>query len=213
MSIVAAKVVRARYLMPASSIIVLVLALAVMRFWYDSHRLVRGSIVIAGVGWLFMFALPFAYTAATHPADLPLGSGEWNRYMSGKLSGEALREAANTLNTIEPRATHIYSTWGTCQLLYFYVEQEVTCLPVNKDMRVSLEMYFSEDMQPDAPVYVVLNGYDALTDMKGYRWKFVSGYKRPNIDRPVEVWRVYQLSGQPHRIEANNAARRGKLGK
>lgn len=214
LSIVAAKVIRARYLMPVSSIIALVSALALARLWYESHRLIRSGAIVAAVVWLVTFALPFAHTAVTHPDELPLGSGEWNRYMSGKLSGEALRKAADTLNTSDPQAAHIYSTWGTCQLLYFYVDQEVTCLPVNVSMRTSLEDHFSEEIAPGDVAYVVLNGYSPLTDMRGYRWKFVAGYKRPNIDRPVEVWRVQKLfSGQLQSTEASSAARRGKLGK
>lgn len=191
LSIIVAKVVRARYLMPVSSPMVLIIAYTVMHFWKKSPQLIRIGMVAAATLWLVGFALPFAYTASTQPDKLPLGQGEWNRYMSGTLSGDALRHAAASVNAQAPQ--HVYSTWGTCQLLYFYVETDVTCLPVYVDMEKALRENFAEDMQAGEVVYMVLNGADPLTNMQGYRWKFVAGYKRSIIDRPVEVWRIWQI--------------------
>ncbi len=194
LSIIVAKVVRARYLMPISSPMVLIIGYSIVHFWQKSPRWLRVGITLVAAAWVFAFALPFAYTASTNPNDLPLGQGEWNRYMSGTLSGDALREAAATLNHyIEPESNPVYSTWGTCQLLHFYVETDVTCLPIYVNMEKSLGENFKRDLHAGDTAYVVLNGVQALTTMEGYRWKFVAGYKRPNIDRPVEVWRIEKI--------------------
>jgi hypothetical protein len=144
--------------------------------------------------WVLAFALPFALVLMDDPAELSLTEGDWIRYMSGNFSGEALREAARSLDQFNPERQRFYSTWGTCQLLYLYTNQPVICLPPpddKNDPRQIVEDYLIEDTQAGRTAYVVLNGHEAgFEDVERVGWELIAQYPRSHIDRPVTVWRI-----------------------
>lgn len=191
LSLAAASLIRTRYLMPMAAPLVLLLALAGGQVWMQPRfRLVMRGGLVLGVGvWLVGFVLPFTLTMFRDPADLPISQADWVRYMSGNFSGEALRQAARFVNEAQPR--HLYAVWGTCQLLFLYVEQPVICLPPSdSNPAEALAAHLAEEIPAGEAAYVILNGDPPFLEIAGWEWELLARYPRPYIDRPVEVWRL-----------------------
>jgi len=176
--VVAATLVRTRYLMPLALPLVLLLSIGV----WELGKL-RWAVWGGLAAWLAFFALPFATTSMNNPSALRLADDDWVRYMSGNFSGAALRQSADYLATLENST--VYATWGTCQLLYLYNQAGVYCLEAENpqgDLARLLEAV-------EEPVYVVLNG-DAPFALAAWKWTPTARFARPHIERPVTVWRL-----------------------
>jgi len=181
--VIASKDMRSRYLMPVAGPLALLIACAAARAWKLSgtRRWVRGILLLGGTLWLVAFALPFAYTAMTDPTQLDLSPREHRNYFSANFAGDALRRAAFQLEHIEPRAEHIYASYGTCQALYFFTLLDVQCL---EDAEHPIELLNHENS------YVVFNGHEPEPDQLSLDWELIGFYPRDTIDRDVRVWRV-----------------------
>lgn len=189
--LIAASEIRSRYLMPLAPPCILLLAysLTLLQARYRwGYR-----VVVVGLGiWAITFALPFACYLMTTPQDVPLATGDKVRYLSGNFTGPAVQQAGLALNDL-PNET-IYATWGTCQTLYFYSEQSVTCLnPPNNDQLPSDDLALRLPMvfESQESVLVVLNEIGGMPfDIEGTSWEVVKRFPRISIDRPVTIWRV-----------------------
>jgi hypothetical protein len=195
LSLLAAAEGRTRYYMPLALPFVLILAVAIVSLGRRASLLIRVGLAGLVTIWIAAFALPFALVMMDDPAELSLAEGDWIRYMSGNFSGDALREAAQTLNQLDAESQGFYSTWGTCQILYLYTVREVTCLPPpdeKNDPHQVLEAYLAADWQAGWAAYVVLNGHEPdFEDVENRGWELIARFPRPYIDRPVTVWRVH----------------------
>jgi 4-amino-4-deoxy-L-arabinose transferase-like glycosyltransferase len=188
-----ARLYTSRYLMPLVAPMVLILAYMVFSLW-PRHRLVSGGLIGAVVIWALTFALPFASTALNQPENLNFAYSSTNHveYLSGNLTGEvAVRQAADHLNDVDP--THIYANWALCHLIYFYSENDVTCLHRNHAVE-DLNRYLRQDVEPGEGVYITFAGFPQFwADYDWLEWEEVAVYERQLIDRPVTIWRVTVL--------------------
>jgi 4-amino-4-deoxy-L-arabinose transferase-like glycosyltransferase len=192
LSLAAAAEIRIRYYMPLALPAVLILAYAARMLWLEKNSLLRVALMVAGLLWMLGFALPFTITMLDNPADLSLSEGDWVRYLSGNFSGEALRNAATTLNELDTPPDKIYSTWGTCQLLYLYTKYEVSCLPP-VDEATSPYVVLMEELAGvnGKQVYLVLNRDEPTFEaIDGESWQAIATFSRPHIDRPMIIWRM-----------------------
>ncbi|MBN1203259.1 MAG: glycosyltransferase family 39 protein [Anaerolineae bacterium] len=186
---VAAKDMRSRYLMPLAGPLCLLAAYTARQVWRTPRfrRAARSALVLAGGAWLALFALPFACTAAHDPLKLDrfLSAPDATNYLSGNFAGDAMRQAADLLEQIDPPAGYIYASHGTCQALYFFTTLPVRCLD-NSARPVEVTEH---DVS-----YVVFNGHEPPFDRLGLDWKLIGTFERSRVDRDVRVWRVQNRS-------------------
>jgi len=195
----AATLIRTRYLMPMTMPIALILSYGGVHLWESVPRNTFGKgiqITLVGVSavWLILYAMPFAYTTITAPVDLPLSDEDWERYMSGNFSGDELRSAAMFIDELDTDNESIITTWGTCQLLFLYMEKPTICLPATSLDEESeqdlLSVINQEREQGRNSAIMVLNNRDSFLQMDSVTWERLALYTRDNIERPVQVWRL-----------------------
>jgi hypothetical protein len=151
--VIAARVVTARYLMPVTAPMTLLLAAGLTYLW---NRLPAVKVVLAGACalWLVTFAVPFANTA---PADLPLTSFNDFDFQSGFLTADnRVREAAQVL-TNQPAGT-VYATREAYFMLYFYSDDfDLRCLP--QDPIPPFGAMLQQELLPGETAYFVMSWY------------------------------------------------------
>ncbi|HEX3052787.1 MAG TPA: glycosyltransferase family 39 protein [Aggregatilineaceae bacterium] len=172
-----ARLVTARYMMPAAAPTTLILGAAAVGAWrlHGStaskrfYRLGRTAISIgarlgstAAVGaWLIGFVVPLANTSLNKPLALEDDFHRTNyiENISGYLSADdVVREGADILNNLDPAPTYIYATWNVCHLLFFYSEQPITCLPLDHFIPVLYD-YLDHTVPPGEKAVLVVRGY------------------------------------------------------
>lgn len=178
--------VRTRYFMPLAVPLSVALGWAIAALWNTRQRVIRLSVAAGSAIWLAAFAIPFAATAVRAPHDLTLPRKDAAVYLGGNFAGDAMRQAAALLETLDASAP-VLADRATCDMLYFFTARPVTCAA---DIAHPLELL-------DAPLsYVILNGHEPQPEPLGLVWELVATFERPRlhelagVTRTVEVWRV-----------------------
>ncbi|MCU0515184.1 MAG: glycosyltransferase family 39 protein [Anaerolineae bacterium] len=189
-----ARLITTRYVMPAAAPVSLGLALVVVALL----RLVRRSWLFALPGlallaWALLWALPFAATTLHAPQTLPFARPDFpafygtnhTEYIAGYFLGDdAVQAAARTLNALPPRP--VYATWNLCHLIFFYVEQPITCLP-ERSPRRTLQNTLAP-LPAGTVIYAVMADYEPFWDNIDHAtWSLLAEYPRRLIKRPVFV--------------------------
>ncbi len=172
-----ARLVTARYMMPAAAPTALILGAALVGAWRLGHirplrlrSLLSGAARIgsaAAVGaWLITFVVPFANDDLNEPLALKDDFHRTNyiENISGFLSADdVVRDGANILNNLNPAPQAIFATWNVCHLLYFYSEQPITCLRLDH-LIDDLYDHLGHDVPPGEWVVLVIRGYKPFLD-------------------------------------------------
>ncbi|HLA41947.1 MAG TPA: hypothetical protein VJZ27_00840, partial [Aggregatilineales bacterium] len=199
LSVIAASQIRTRYLMPVSAPLVLVVAYAAVLLWENGQSIMRGILTLGFAVWLGLFAVPFVIQAMRDPNNLPLSESDRIRYLSGNFSGDALRAGAEYINQLDSTGQEVYSTWGTCQLLYFYLDREITCLPPAEGIPAEAlldDMQKRVDSETGEWAYFLTNGLSTEGISAALEWELLETFPRSEIDRPVQIWRVRWIPGE-----------------
>ncbi len=156
--------------------------------------IVRPALAIVIAAWAIDFALPFLRTDLRNPDDLDFSSTNWTEYQSGYLiADDAVREAADALNAIQPHPKPLYATWWLCHLMYFYTDDPATCLDYSQPLKNLLPAL--ESLPPGDSAYVASAGYQPFLDrVPGLCSEQIGQYDRVKIRNPVWdvwVWRVW----------------------
>lgn len=185
--LVASRNLRTRYFMPLAVPLSVVIGCASRELWRAPRRTVRLALAAGAIAWLAGFALSFARTAVTAPADLALPRRDAAVFLGGNLAGDAFRQVAALLDAVEPPPDQIVADRATCDMLYFFTTQPVVCAA---DIAHPVELLA-------APVsYVVLNGHEPQPERLRLAWELVAEYGRPElreiagVTRTAQVWRV-----------------------
>lgn len=181
--------VRSRYFMPLAVPLSVALGSAIAALWNTRQRVLRMSIAAAGAVWLAAFAIPFAATSVRAPDDLSLPRKDAAVYLGGNFAGDAMRQAAALVDTLDASAL-VLADRATCDMLYFFTTRPVTCAA---DIAHPVELL-------DAPLsYVILNGHEPQPEQLGLVWELVDTFERPllqelaGVTRTVQIWRVRAL--------------------
>lgn len=183
----AATLITSRYIMPLSAPIILMIAYFAVNLW--EKPLLRIGVFAAAAFWVLSFAYPFARDTVNDPLALPLTETSAIEYLSGSLSGDiAIQRAGVLLSELDPAPERIYVNWSTCPLLYFYTEQELTCLDRYKIMG-DLTDHLRREMDDCSESVFVVSGYsDAVLNIRGVAWEEIAIYQRARVNRPVKMW-------------------------
>ena len=192
--LLASRNLRTRYFMPAAAPLSIAAGCGVAALWHTRRRAARLAVVAAVLAWVGGFALPIAVTTVTAPQDLALPPADAAVYLGGNFAGDAFREIAVLLDTLDPPAGRILADAPTCDALYFFTSRPVTCAADIANPRELL----------DAPVsYVVLNGHESQPDRLGLVWELVAEFERPALERlagvtrTASLWRVRTAPAEP----------------
>jgi len=184
----------ARYFMPMAAPMVILIALAIgcISQWQRWRWIALPAALSALIYWSVSFALPFHRTATTDINALDFHATNWIQYQSGQLSGdEAVRAAAATINAERQADQPVYATWTICHLLFFYVEDGLTCIPDGHVMR-DLTTYTQRDLADGRMGYVVIMAYPPFVEWLDHlRTEKIITHTRPNGYRPITIWRVW----------------------
>lgn len=192
--LVKATLITSRYFMPAVIPIVLLIATTITGFWQLNQigKVISAGIGIFLIGWVIIFALPFADAALNNPDDLPLEGTNHTEYQTAFLSGDdALRDAADVVNTLDQEP--VYATWNICDMLYFYTEKHLRCLGRTTSTQELVD-FLGEDFQPGESGYLVISGWGNppfFTKSSRLRWEEIAKFERKQIKRPVWVYRLW----------------------
>lgn len=185
--LIASRDLRTRYFMPLAVPLSVMIGWAARELWRTRRRTARVALAAGAVVWLAGFALPFARTTVTAPADLPLSRRDAAVFLGGNFAGDAFRQVAALLDAVEPPPEQIVADRATCDMLYFFTERPVVCAV---DIAHPVELLA-------APIgYVVLNGHEPQPDRLRLAWELVAEYERPElrelagVTRTAQVWRV-----------------------
>lgn len=192
--LLASRNLRTRYFMPVAAPLSIAAGCGIAALWHTRRRAPRLTAIVALAVWVGGFALPFAITTVTEPQALALPPDDAAVYLGGNFAGDAFREIAGLLDTLDPPAGHILADAPTCDALYFFTSRPVTCAADIANPRELL----------DAPVsYVVLNGHEPQPDRLGLVWELVAEFERPvleqlaGVTRTASLWRVRATPAEP----------------
>jgi len=192
--LVSATLNSARYFVPASPPLALLIALGLAGL-LERPGVARGvglACLGAALAWALAFAVPFIHRTWTSPFDLPLNGINYNEYLSGWItSDDAVRAVAGQLNELDPAPDTVYASFTLCELMHFYTDLSLTCLPqvaTHDDLIGQLDARLAPG---DATYIVVFDEDNALLDVPTLRADLVGWFERPRTNRPIWVWRVW----------------------
>lgn len=192
--LVSATLTSARYFMPASPPLALLIALGVVGLLEGPgrRRVVGIAALAATTAWTALFAAPFVDRTWTSPFDLPLHGINYNEYLSGWItSDDAVRAVADQLNSLDPAPDAVYASFTLCELMYFYTDLPLVCLPqiaTQDDLIGHLEV----DLAPgEAAYFVSFNEDNALLDTPTLRADLIGWFERSRTNRPIWLWKVW----------------------
>jgi 4-amino-4-deoxy-L-arabinose transferase-like glycosyltransferase len=128
-----------RYVVIALPPLTLALAFAVVIF-YQRVRIIGIGLIAAVLLWAVTFAIPFNSLLLNRPLKLELSlSNRW--YILGpSTTNDAWRQNGKFVNA-RPEITRIYSDWGSCRLMFYYINVPYTCLD-REDIMPQIDMIF-----------------------------------------------------------------------
>ena len=151
----ASRLVTARYFMPVSAILALILGLGLSRLW-ERGRAYRLVIAVGLAAWLLFFALPFMLS---DPLTLDFGAVNYHDFQAGFLTADdRLRETAAFLTDTAPGT--VYATEEACQLLFFYSDGfDMRCLPQDPAAGSAFGEMLLRGLAPGETAYLVISWY------------------------------------------------------
>jgi hypothetical protein len=139
--------------------------------------------------WLLFWAIPFVFVTLNAPKELPFDSSNWLEYHSGILTAdEATVKTATIVNQLDTTEA-IYASWNLCHIIYFLIEQEITCIP-QEDAPGHLVQAVQALAEGDSLI-LLLSGYPPYYE----DWDFISSTLLAENDhgffsRPIQVIRI-----------------------
>ncbi len=155
-TILIARWITSRYLMPLAVPGVMLLVLGFRPLW---HKLpvARAGLVGAAAIWFVGFALPFAQTALSDPQRLDLSGQNWMELQSGMgLADDRMREAVAWLEKADPGP--VYATYESCHLMQLLTDQlKLRCL--EPDPIPHTGSLWQAELAPGETAYFVHSGF------------------------------------------------------
>lgn len=184
----------ARYFMPMAAPIAVLMAAAIGRLLAVRPAPLRlaGVVALLALGyWAIDVALPFHRTAIEDTNQLDFSANNWVQYQSGQLSADdTVREAATTINDERDANEPVFATWTICHLLFFYVEDGVTCIP-DGNVMADLTTATQRDLAAGGDGYMVIMAYpDFVEWLDHLETEKLIVHRRPSGYRPISIWRI-----------------------
>ena len=193
-----ASIVSARYLIPSAAPAILIVTIAFAELWnYRRWKiLIRATLVGAAGLWIVTFAIPFFYVGATHPARLPLTGANYELFLGGTFNADKTTlQVARVLNNTDPLIETaspvkvIYGDWVLCHILYFYVQQPMTCL-LEQTYKQQLADFTRADLASGESAYLVmLDSGPSPVGIPGVCPTLFAKFTRAHVF-PINMWRL-----------------------
>jgi hypothetical protein len=202
----AARLATVRYFVPLNGPLVVFVAALVVLVWHWRPRaqvagyLVRGAVGVGIALWALVFAVWFAYLDLNAPLTVPLSGTNNTEYVRGFLTGDvATRALADQLNRLNDGASApplILANWNLCHLLFFYSENPVTCLHIDRT-RGDLSARVLA-LPPCQTAYFAVRGFGPFwQDMREIHYEEIGRHERPGLNRPAILLRVWHGADCP----------------
>lgn len=192
--------VSSRYFMPVAAPLALMIGLLlspnssssmspIKQLYYRFYRYFRWVIATFFVGWIVIWAIPFINLTLTAPDQLPFNSTNWLEYHSGILTADhAVSTTARLVNEMETDET-ILASWNLCHRIFFTIEQEITCIPI-EDAQGRLSRAV-QSLEHGDTLILLISGYPAFYEAWDYlSYDILAENDHDILSRPIRIIRM-----------------------